>query len=121
MPSRKEIFDSIVADYPTLPHEFIHTLLDLHEKEPEYLEKIIKEQRKKHKRVPEPKTQLSLEEMERIQKKIDELPKGSITIEKAPEVEVTEVESNMEEEFPKVHEAPPKEISHDIEKVVEDE
>ena len=110
MPTRKEMFEAIVADYPTLPHEFINTLLDLHEKDHDYLETIIKEQRKKFKRVPEPKTQLSLEEMERIQKKIDELPKGSITVEKAPEVEVTEV-----------YEAPPQEISNDIEKVVEDE
>lgn len=91
MPSRDQIFSAIMRDYPTILPEFVSTFLDMVEKDPDYIEGIIKERRKKEKRVPEPKNQLTVDEVERLQAKMKELPQGTITVTKHEESEPSEI------------------------------
>ena len=73
MPTRREMYEAIKRDYGNaLLDDHINLVLDMYEKNPEYIEQLCKEEKKKHKRVPEPKTRLTLEELEAINKKFEE-------------------------------------------------
>ena len=73
MPTRKDMFEAIKAYYGNaLLDEHINLVLDLYEKRPEYSEQLCKEEKKKHKKVPDPKIRLTMEERDEIQKKFDE-------------------------------------------------
>ena len=72
MPSRSELmYDAIQRDYPNLPPDFINLVLDMHEKDPEWIESIIKEEKKKTKsnRAPPPKTQITVAELDELNEK----------------------------------------------------
>lgn len=69
MPSnRADLMKAIKQDYPTMPDFMIETVLDVYEKDPDYIENWIKEEKKRLKtnRPPQPKTQLTIEEFERL-------------------------------------------------------
>lgn len=73
MPTRKEMFEAIKADYgAALLDEHINLVLDLYEKNPEFIERLCKEEKKKCKRVPEPKTRLTVEELDALNQKFIE-------------------------------------------------
>jgi len=93
MVTRREMFEGIKADYPTMPDEFITTFLDMYEKDREWIENRIKTCKKEHKgKIPEPKSQLTLEEMERLGEKFKDTPQGRAWVETAnvdePQLEV---------------------------------
>lgn len=66
MPTKSDMKKAVMQDYPHLPTEMIDLVLDLYESDPDYIERLCKEEKKKMKRVPTPKTQLTLEEFERL-------------------------------------------------------
>lgn len=68
MPVRSEMRKAVAEDYPHLPMDFIDLVLDLHETDPEYIERLCKEEKKRtgSKRAPEPKRQLTVEEFEAL-------------------------------------------------------
>ena len=73
MPSRAEMIEAVRQDYPNLPLDFIDLVLELHEKNPEYIEGLIKAEQKrlKAKRV-EPKNRMSVQELEQLNEKFIE-------------------------------------------------
>lgn len=66
MPNRQEMHAAIKSDYPQIFDDMIDLVLDLYEKNPTYIEDLIKQEKKKNKRVPQPKRQLNLEEFEKL-------------------------------------------------------
>ena len=74
MPSRSEMYAAIKRDYGgTVLDDHINLVLDMYEQDTEFIERLCKEEKKKHKRAaPEPKTRLTLEDFEQIQKRFQE-------------------------------------------------
>lgn len=71
MPTRAEMILAIKSDFPHLPDDWIELVLDVHEKNPDFIQDICKEEKKKNKgRLPSIKTQLNIEEFERIHSKL---------------------------------------------------
>ena len=116
MPSRKEMYDAIRSDYgSTIPDEWIQLVLDMYEKQPEYIERLCKDLKKEAKGVdkgrlrqgaPLPKTRLTIEEIEQLNKKAEEvqqyiLEKNNSCIVKEKDVLVKAVEQD-----PQCSEAP---------------
>jgi hypothetical protein len=64
MVSRKELFEAIKADYNNLHPDMINLVLDLHETDSQYIEGILKEEKKKCKVIPRPKRQINLQELD---------------------------------------------------------
>ena len=71
---KQELIDAVRQDYPQLPADFITLLLEIHEKDPDYVEGLIKSEknRLKTKRPPEPKTRLTAQEMDELNAKFQE-------------------------------------------------
>ena len=65
------MIESVKTDYPHMPIDFINLVLELHEKDPEYIEGLIKaeKQKLKAKRAPEPKVRLTVEELDELNEK----------------------------------------------------
>lgn len=77
MPTRNEMFQALSADYPNIPSDMLQLLIDLYEKDKDWVEERIKIEKKKCKgRIPPPKTQLTLEDMEMFSEKMKEIPQG---------------------------------------------
>lgn len=74
MPTRAELFQAIKQDYPHLFDYMINLVLDLHEKNPDYIEMLIKNEKKssKTKGAPKVKSGLSIEELDRLNAKFKE-------------------------------------------------
>ena len=74
MPSRSEMYAAIKRDYGgTVLDDHINLVLDMWEQDTEFIERLCKEEKKKHKRAhPEPKTRLTMEDFEQIQKRFQE-------------------------------------------------
>ena len=74
MPSRSEMYEAIKKDYgATVLDDHINLVLDLWEQDQSFIERLCKEEKKKHKRAaPEPKTRLTMEDFEQIQKRFQE-------------------------------------------------
>lgn len=69
MPSnRSEMMKAIQSDYPLMPDFLIDLVLDVYEKNPQYIEDWIKEEKKrtKMKHPPAPKHTFTLEDLERL-------------------------------------------------------
>ena len=79
MPSRQEMIEAVRQDYPNLPFDMIDIVLEMHEKNPEYVEALIKaeKQRLKSKRAPEPKVRLTASELDELNEKFLESIKGT--------------------------------------------
>lgn len=108
--SRKELFESIKVDYPNIPDDFLNTFLDVYEKDKDYIEYKIRQEKKKHKRIPEPRSQMTLEEIEKLHEKFKDVPQGKAWVE-ADETKIysedntnvvsTEIPSDGEDALPK--------------------
>lgn len=102
MVSRKEMYEAIRADYgSTIPDEWIQLVLDMYEKQPEYIERLCKDLKKeaKGKSAPPPKTRLTIDEIEHLNKKAEEtqqyiLEKNNSCIVKEEDVLVKAVEQD---------------------------
>lgn len=71
MPSKKDMMAAIKQDYPNLPDDYVELVLDVYEKDAEYIERLCKQMKKesKHKGIPPVKTQLTLDELDRLSQK----------------------------------------------------
>ena len=74
MPSRQEMYAAIKRDYGGIVlDDHINLVLDMYEQDTEFIERLCKEEKKKHKRAaPEPKTRLTMEDFEKIQQKFQQ-------------------------------------------------
>lgn len=71
-PTRSELFKSIKEDYPSVLDDMINMVLDLYETNPDFIEQICKEEKKKTKgRIPKVKTQLTFEEFEKLNSQME--------------------------------------------------
>lgn len=74
---KKEMKEAIQLDYPNMPEQFIDLFLDVYEKDPDFIQERIKHEKKIHKKVPDPKVQLTLEELDKLTEKFNkENPEG---------------------------------------------
>lgn len=69
MPSKKEMIDAIKSDYPQMPIDMIHLVLDLNEKDEKFISDVIKEEKKKSKGIPKVKRQMNIEELDILTQK----------------------------------------------------
>jgi len=89
---KKEMKEAIHADYPNMPSEFLDVFLDMYEKDKEWIEDRIKQQKKIHKKVPEPKVQLTLEELDRLTEKFKaENPQAKAWVETGEEFKSNDI------------------------------
>ena len=98
----------IQAEYPTLPPYFIEMVVDLYEKDKKFLDSIIREEVKKNKgKGPvKPKTQLTIEEFERLNqsamKQLEKTQSGFkyeiMTYEERKEKGLTDQDTNFSQE-----------------------
>lgn len=93
MVSRKELYENIKIDYPNIPNDMIFLLLDLYTNDKDWLDSKIKEEKRKNKYTcpPKPKTQLSLEEVEKLNEKFKDIPQGKAWVEDASEEKNSDV------------------------------
>lgn len=75
MPNRKDMFLAIKNDYgEALLDDHINLVLDLYEQNPDYIERLCKDLRKQHKKGTfiEPKTRLTVQELDALNQKFKE-------------------------------------------------
>lgn len=99
MPTRKDFYEGLKMDYPNLPDDMIHLVIDMYEKDHDWIEQRIKEEKKKHKgKIPLPKTQLTLSEMETLHEKMKLIPEGRGEIIHAEEEQKSAIIVNNDDE-----------------------
>lgn len=87
MVNRKDLYENIKMDYPNLPDDMVYLLIDTYNKDKEWLDSKIKDEKRKNKYTcpPKPKTQLTLSDIETLNEKMKNIPEGKGWVEDAPQ------------------------------------